>query len=89
MWQDLGGADTLTHHPWPSYDEKALVKDEVEVVVQLNGKVKARISVASGLSRDKLAEQVQQDERVQKLLEGREIVKTIAVPNRLVNFVVK
>ena len=89
MWQNLGGTDTLTHHAWPSYDEKALVKDEVEIVVQLNGKVKAKISVASGLSRDALAEQVQQDARVQKLLEDREVVKTIAVPNRLVNFVVR
>ncbi|WP_409336086.1 leucine--tRNA ligase [Eubacterium sp. F2] len=89
MWQNLGGEDTLTHHAWPSYDEKALVKDEVEIVVQLNGKVKAKVSAASGLSREELAEMVQQDARVKELLEGKNIVKTIAVPNRLVNFVVR
>ncbi len=89
MWQDLDGNGTLVHHEWPSYDEDALVKDEVEVVVQLNGKVKAKVNVASGLSKDELAEQMQQDERVQKLLEGKTVVKTIAVPDRLVNFVVR
>jgi leucyl-tRNA synthetase len=89
MWQNLGGEGTLTHHAWPAYDEKALVKDEVEIVVQLNGKVKAKVNVASGLSRDELAEQVKQNAKVQELLEGKNVVKTIAVPNRLVNFVVR
>jgi leucyl-tRNA synthetase len=89
MWQNLGGEGTLTHHAWPAYDEKALVKDEVEIVVQLNGKVKAKVNIASGLSRDELAEQVKQNAKVQELLEGKNVVKTIAVPNRLVNFVVR
>ncbi|MDU7966096.1 MAG: hypothetical protein E7J25_04450, partial [Paeniclostridium sordellii] len=74
---------------WPSYDESALVKDEVEVVVQVNGKVRGKLSVASNISREEMQEAAMNDEKIKTLVEGKTIVKVIAVPKKLVNIVVK
>ncbi|QGG47234.1 leucine--tRNA ligase [Heliorestis convoluta] len=89
LWKSLGGSGYVHQQPWPTYDEKALVKDEVEIVVQLNGKVKERLSLANGLDVETLKSQVLANERVVALLGGKNVVKVIAVPNRLVNIVVK
>ena len=79
----------LYFEKWPEYDESALVLDTVEIVVQLNGKVKMKADVASGLSREELAEIMLADERVKELTAGKNVVKVIAVPGKLVNIVVK
>ena len=89
LWQSMGREGTLDHHPWPVCDEAALKLDTAEVIVQINGKLKHKLDVDAGLSREELAEAVKADPRVQELLDGANIVKTIAVPGKLVNFVVK
>ena len=89
LWQSMGREGTLDHHPWPVCDEAALKLDTAEVIVQINGKLKHKLDVDAGLSREELAEAVKSDPRVQELLDGANIVKTIAVPGKLVNFVVK
>ncbi len=89
MWQKLGFEHSLYFEKWPEYDESALVLDTVEIVVQLNGKVKMKADVASGLSREELADIMLADERVKELAAGKNVVKVIAVPGKLVNIVVK
>ena len=89
MWQKLGFEHSLYFEKWPEYDESALVLDTVEIVVQLNGKVKMKADVASGLSREELADIMLADERVKELTAGKNVVKVIAVPGKLVNIVAK
>ena len=89
MWQKLGFEHSLYFEKWPEYDESALVLDTVEIVVQLNGKVKMKADVASGLSREELADIMLADERVKELTAGKNVVKVVAVPGKLVNIVVK
>jgi leucyl-tRNA synthetase len=89
MWEYTGHKSTVYLEKWPSYEEAALVKDSIEIVVQLNGKVKDKIEVANGLSREQLEEVVMGSDKVKALLAGKEIVKIVAVPNKLFNVVVK
>ena len=74
---------------WPRYDETALVKDEVEIVVQINGKVRGKLSIAANISREEMEKVAMEDEKIKVLVEGKTIVKVVAVPKKLVNIVVK
>ena len=89
MWQKLGHQTSIYHESWPSYDESALVLDTVEIVVQINGKVKMKAMVESGLSREALEEKMMADEKVRELTAGKDVIKVVAVPGKLVNIVVR
>ena len=89
LWEKMGGPYSIFDQKWPQWDEKALVRDEVEIVVQLNGKIREKIMVPSGLDKTQTEEAAMKDEKVIRLLEGKTVVKVIAVPGRLVNIVVK
>ncbi|MBR5488819.1 MAG: class I tRNA ligase family protein, partial [Firmicutes bacterium] len=89
MWEGLGYTESLKDVAWPAYDEAALVKDTIEVVVQINGKVKEKLNVSNNLSREDLEKEALSNDNVKALVEGKNIVKVIAVPNKLVNIVVK
>ena len=89
MWQMLGHSDSLACHTYPEWDEKLAADDEKEVVLQVNGKVRSKISVAAGTGKDELEKLARDDEKVSGWIDGKEIIKVIAVPDRLVNFVVK
>ncbi len=89
MWEHLGFAGSVHEQSWPSYDEKALVKDTVEIVVQLNGKIKEKLDIAGDLSREEMEKVAMENEKVKALTEGKNVVKVIAVPNKLINIVVK
>jgi leucyl-tRNA synthetase len=89
LWQVLGHDKTLAHEPWPECDESLLVEAEIEMPVQINGKVKAKIRVPADADQAKIEEVARADGKVAGLLSGKQIVKTIVVPGRLVNFVVK
>ena len=89
MWEKLGHSSAVYFESWPSYDEDALKLDTVEIVVQINGKVKMKADVDSSLSREALTDQMLEDESVKALIEGKNVVKVIAVPGKLVNIVVK
>ena len=78
MWEGLGHTQSLTEVAWPAYDETALVRDTVEIVVQVNGKVKEKLNVASGLSRENLETTALSDEKVKALTDGKNVVKVIA-----------
>ena len=88
LWSVLGHQTALIDVPWPEVDEQALVTDLVEVVLQVNGKLRARISVAAGADNDSVAALALADPNVQKFVGDKEIRKTIVVPGRLVNIVV-
>ena len=89
LWSVLGHSETITFEPFPEFDEQWLVDDTVEVPVQINGKVKARIDVATDASKDDLEAAALADERVSDLVAGKNVVKVIAIPGRMVNLVVK
>ena len=89
LWSVLGHSETITFEPFPEYDERWLIDDTVEVPVQINGKVKARINVAADASKDDLEAAARADERVAALVAGKNVVKVIAIPGRMVNLVVK
>ena len=89
LWEKMNGPCSIFSQKWPRWDEKALVRDEVEIVVQLNGKIREKIMVPSGLDKAQTEEAVMKDEKVIRLLEGKTVIKVIAVPGRLVNIVVK
>jgi leucyl-tRNA synthetase len=89
MWEHMGNKESMYRAKWPTYDEKTLVKNETEIVVQINGKVKEKINVTTGLDKATFEETVMNDEKVKQLAEGKEIVKIIAVPDKLINIVIK
>ncbi|MCG7236685.1 leucine--tRNA ligase [Corynebacterium sp. ACRQP] len=89
LWSVLGHSETITFEPFPEFEEQWLVDDTVEVPVQINGKVKARIDVATDASKDDLEAAALADERVADLVAGKNVVKVIAIPGRMVNLVVK
>ncbi|MCH2179051.1 MAG: leucine--tRNA ligase [Mariniblastus sp.] len=88
LWQHLGNSNTLAYEAWPTYDDSLIAEQVVEIPVQLKGKIRARISVARGLSLAELEKEARDHERVRELLEGKQVHKVIVVPDRLVNFVV-
>ncbi|KPI50200.1 leucine--tRNA ligase [Clostridioides difficile] len=89
LWTMIGKDGSVFDIDWPKYDEKALVKDEIEVVVQVNGKVRGKLTVNSNISKEEMEKVALEDEKIKGLVEGKTIVKVVAVPKKLVNVVVK
>ena len=89
LWQFLGHADTLAYEPWPAYDPKALVEDEIEIPVQVLGKLRGRITVPVAATPAEMEAAAKANADVAKFLAGKTIIKVIAVPKRMVNFVVR
>ncbi|WP_206458072.1 leucine--tRNA ligase [Anaerovorax sp. IOR16] len=89
MWKHTNHEGFAYNAAWPTYDETALVKDTVEVVIQLNGKVKERIQMPTGLDKEAFTSAAMDVEKVKALLAEKEVVKVIAVPGKLLNVVVK
>ena len=89
IWSVLGHEGTVSYEAWPTYDEAKLVSDTITIIAQVNGKLRARIEVAANISKEDMLEIAMAHENVQNFISGKEIVKTIAVPVKLVNIVVK
>ena len=89
MWHHIGQTESVTEMSWPEFDPSALVKDEVEIVVQINGKLKDKLSVPNNMDKAELEKVAMDSEKVQALLEGKTVVKVVVVPNKLLNIVVK
>jgi len=87
LWSILGNDQGISYVPWPTYDESALVEDEIEVVFQVNGKVRAKAMVPADAEKAVLEQLAQENELVQEQLQGKTIRKVIVVPNKLVNIV--
>lgn len=88
MWEAFDSG-RLEEQQWPSYDESALIRDEVEIVVQINGKIKEKLMVDSNLDKKGLEDFVMSNQKVIEHIDGRNVVKVIPIPGRLVNIVVK
>ena len=85
----LGHTDaTLAHAPWPKFVPELAAEDQVEIVVQINGRVRGKVQVETGLGEAELAERVFADPKIAQILGTQRIVKKIVVPNKLVNVVV-
>jgi len=89
LWEALGHSQPILRAPWPAHDPELAAEDEVEMPVQINGKLRARIRVAVGTSEDEIRRRAQQEEKVATYINGRQVVKIIIVPERLVNIVVR
>jgi len=89
LWEIMGFEGDIEDVSWPEYDESALVRKNVEIAVQINGKVRARFNIPVDISEEALKQKIMNDEKIKTFLEGKEIVKFIYVKNRLVNIVVR
>ena len=89
MWEVYGNTESISYVPWPTFDESKLVSDTAEIVVQLMGKVKAKLDVKKDLTPAELEQIVLANEEVKELIEGKQVMKVIVVPGRLVNIVAK
>ncbi len=89
LWSVLGHEGTITYEQWPAFDESKLVDNEIEVVVQVLGKVRAKVQVTKDISKEELEKIALADSKVQEFIEGKTVVKVIVIPGKLVNIVVK
>jgi leucyl-tRNA synthetase len=89
LWQQLGNSESIARAAWPEYDESLLVEERVTIVVQVNGKVRGDFEVERGTEKPKLLERAREVEKVKPHIEGKNVVKEVVVPDRLVNLVVK
>ncbi|MGH7227131.1 MAG: class I tRNA ligase family protein, partial [Gemmataceae bacterium] len=88
LWHMLGHGDTLAYEPWPAFDPALTRADEIEVPVQINGKVRVRLMVPAEIGKEELEKTVLADERVRGAIAGKQVRKVIVVPGKLVNIVV-
>ena len=88
LWQRLGNSSQLTQAPWPAYDPAVVLDEELLVVVQVNGKLRSKLTVAAGTGEDELKALAMADEKVIPFLDGLTVRKVICVPGKLVNIVV-
>ena len=88
LWQAMNPGQAVIDQPWPSVDESALVRDSLELVVQVNGKLRARLQVAASADQESIKAQALADENVQRFMEGKPAKKVIVVPGKLINIVV-
>ncbi|MBC8519130.1 MAG: leucine--tRNA ligase [Gammaproteobacteria bacterium] len=89
LWSALGHDGAAVNVAWPEYDQRAMVKDSIQMVVQVNGKLRAKLEVAVDTSKDEIERMAVEDENVVRFTEGKEVIKIIVVPGKLVNLVVK
>lgn len=89
LWHMLGRKDSIHRAPWPVYDQQAAREDTVTIVFQVNGKVRDKAELEAGLSQDELQAQALSSENVKRFIDGKQIVKTIVIPDKLVNLVIK
>lgn len=89
LWQKFGHNESIVYTTWPTFDASKLVEDEVEIVVQVLGKVRAKITVAKDITKEELEKVALADEKVQEFIAGKDVAKVIVIPGKLVNIVVK
>lgn len=87
LWEKLGHTDTLVYEEWPTFDESKLIDNEIEMAIQVNGKVRSKIVVAKDITKEELEKAALADATIQEWIDGKEIRKVIAIPGKLVNIV--
>ena len=89
LWQRLGHSESLDRVPWPSYSEAALAEEQLLIVVQVNGKVRGKITVPADMTQERIQTDALADARVIGYLDGKKVQRVVYVPRRLVNIVVE
>jgi leucyl-tRNA synthetase len=89
LWHEMGNKNLIVESQWPEFDSEALKKDEFNIVIQVNGKLRGQIEVPASSTQEEIKEMALNEEKIQKFIEGKNIIKTIYVPKKLVNIVVK
>jgi leucyl-tRNA synthetase len=89
LWEQMGGTGPVIKQSWPAFDSDLARATDVEIPVQINGKLRTRIGVGVGLDKAALEAAARADEKVQALLDGYTVAKVIAVPEKLINFVIR
>jgi leucyl-tRNA synthetase len=89
IWEELGREGPVFREAWPAFDAELAKEDEAEIVVQVNGKVRSKIMAAFGTGKAELESRAMADEKVKPFVEGKQVVKVVTVPDKLVNIVVK
>ena len=89
IWEKLGHKNTIAYEKWPTYEEEKIVEDEITIGVQVNGKLRGTISIPKDATKEETEEIAKKNENVLKFIDGKEIVKTIVIPGKIVNIVVK
>ncbi|MFH1761411.1 MAG: class I tRNA ligase family protein, partial [bacterium] len=89
IWSLLGHKETLAYEPWPVADNSFIVEEKATVVVQINGKIRARLEMHKGLNQDTAVENAKAEENVKRFLDGKQVIKIVFVHDKLVNFVIK
>ncbi len=89
IWEQIGEKTEIAKTPWPKYDEAKTIDDEIEIPVQINGKLKATVTVTKDADKETIDKTVESNETISKLIEGKEIVKKIYVPGKIYNIVIK
>ena len=89
LWEKYGNGGLLSISAWPKYDEEKTIDDEIEIVIQVNGKVREKMTIQATLDKDATQEAVMSNEKIKALLDGKTVVKVIVIPGKLVNIVVR
>jgi leucyl-tRNA synthetase len=89
LWQELGNTEAIINESWPSIDKSALNQEEVQIIVQVNGKLRTKLMLTANADKAQVETQALADEKVAKFTDGKTIIKVIVVPNKLINIVVK
>jgi leucyl-tRNA synthetase len=89
MWSDLGNDDFISLSKWPEYDEAKTVENNIEIAVQINGKLRSTITVSKTISKDDAINVAKNDPKVADAIDGKTIIKEIFVPGKIVNIVIK
>ena len=89
IWERLGHTESIAYETWPTYDEEKTILEEVTIGVQINGKLRSELTISTDLEKEEILKLAMKDEKIQNYIEGKEIVKSIVVPNKIVNFVIK
>ena len=88
LWRQLGHSESLAYHPWPQYHEEFLIQDEIEIVIQVNGKLRGSLKIPSDLPHEKYEQIVKDHPSFQKWTSDKSLKKIVTVPKKLVNLVV-
>jgi len=89
MWAHLGHSESIYNAAWPKYDEKALKLDEVEIVIQVNGKLRDKMNITANMEKTLFQQTVMESDKVKELISGKQVIKVVAVPDKLINIVIK
>jgi len=89
LWQQIGHKERLNQLPWPSYSKEAIEEEKLLIVVQINGKVRGKITVPADVTQERIETDALSDPRVANLLDGKKVLRVVYVPRRLVNIVLE